>query len=328
MSSPWLSILIPVYNVRDYLGACLDSVVSQCKSNIEIIVLDDQSTDDSFDLLCSYVSSSGYPIRILQHPRNGGLSAARNTLAAEATGEYLWFLDSDDVLADHAISQLYEITERHNPDLIICDFEIWRPGLDSKLQKKKELHVSSFFGRANCLSNNPVMLFQGIYATGKLHAWSKIAKRHLWLNGVRFPEGRYFEDMYTTPRLALMASNFYYSNKVWLRYRQRDGSILAQFNIKKIDDMMAGLDDVLSLWLAKYPQMDIKSRYLFVRYCIKIYFYALKELKRLGVTDKSTLMSYRLRLFHSMHGGRMGLIKHYLGNGDFFRLVKALHRLS
>lgn len=329
MATPWLSILIPVYNVKEYLDDCFQSVLSQCDANVEVIVLDDQSTDDSFEYLHALAAKTSHPINILQHTSNRGLSAARNSLVAAARGDYVWFLDSDDVLVDGAINQLRKILERYSPDLVMCDYQIWRPGVDVTTTKhRKEQHVKSFEGVANCLRYCSESLFKGLYARGKLHSWSKISKRSLWLQGLQFPEGRYFEDMVTTPRLALNVSSYYYCPNVWVRYRQREGSILARFNQKKIDDMMSGLDGVLALWEKKHPRMSLQARYLFIRYCIKIYIYALKEMKKVGFADLQSRLAYRSSLFSNIGVGRKGVIKYYLLNGDLFRLVKVLKVLS
>jgi glycosyltransferase involved in cell wall biosynthesis len=325
MTTPWLSILIPVYNVKDYLNDCFQSILSQCDENIEIIALDDQSTDGSFEYLQALAAKSSHPIKILQHTHNRGLSAARNSLVAAATGGYVWFLDSDDVLVDGAVHQLRKIVERYAPDLVMCDYQIWRPSVEIITSKhRKEQHVKSFEGFANRLDYSSESLFKGLYARGKLHSWSKISKRSLWIDGLQFPEGRYFEDMVTTPRLALKVSSYYYCSNVWVRYRQREGSILSQFNPKKIDDMMSGLDGVLALWEKKNANMSWHARYLFIRYCIKIYIYGLKEMKKVGITDIHILRAYKSRLFHNIGMSRKGLVKYYLLNGDLFRLLKVL----
>lgn len=325
MNSPWLSILIPVYNVNDFLDDCFTSILQQTDHNVEIIALDDQSTDDSFAHLQAIATKASFPIKILQHPVNRGLSAARNSLVAAARGDYVWFLDSDDALADGAIAQLKGIVKKHEPDLVMCDYEIWRPGVQlDKRKQKKERHISSFDGLANCLRYSSESLFKGLYAKGKLHSWSKISKRNLWTTDLQFPEGKYFEDMVTTPRLALKVKNYYYCPAVWVRYRQREGSILASFNQKKIDDMMAGVDGVLSLWANKVPAMSISTRYYFVRFCVKNYVSAIKETRRSTgplVIDKA---GYRSKLYQNIAMNKNGLIKHYLFNGDVFRLIKAL----
>ena len=325
MATPWLSVLIPVYNVKDYLDDCFRSVISQCDTNIEIIALDDQSTDGSFEYLKALVAKTSHPIKILQHPHNRGLSAARNSLVAAATGDYVWFIDSDDVLVDGAINKLEKIVGRHSPDLVMCDYQMWRPGVEVNSRKqKKEAHITTFGEGSNCLLENPEVLFNGMYKKGKLHAWSKISKRSLWLNGLRFPEGKYFEDMVTTPRLAVDVKTYYHCPEVWIRYRQRQGSILSSFNAKKIDDMMSGVDGIWDIWSKKLPDRRVSTRYFFVRYCVKNYVSALKEGRRTGDIAQIDQAAYRSRLFHNIGMSRKGLIKCYLLNGDLFRLLKTL----
>lgn len=329
MATPWLSVLIPVYNVKDYLDDCFQSVLSQCDANIEIIALDDKSTDDSFEYLQAIAEKTSHPIKILQHTHNRGLSAARNSLVAAAEGEYVWFLDSDDVIANGAIDQLRSIVSHHSPDLIMCDYQMWRPDVAVNYHKhKKESHVTTFDGHTNCLLQDPEALFKGLYKKGKLHAWSKVSKRSLWLQGLQFPEGKYFEDMVTTPRLALDVKTYYYCPEVWVRYRQREGSILASFTFKKVDDMMSGVDGVWALWSKKLPEMKMATRYFFVRFCVRNYISAIKESRRI---DKSITLNkavYRSRLYHNIGMSRKGLVKYYLLNGDFFRLIKALKVLQ
>ncbi|MDO8342292.1 MAG: glycosyltransferase [Cellvibrio sp.] len=329
MATPWLSVLIPVYNVKDYLDDCFQSVISQCDANVEIIALDDQSTDDSFEYLQALAAKTSHSIKILQHTHNRGLSAARNSLVAAATGEYVWFLDSDDALVDGAIDQLRDIVNRHSPDLVMCDYQIWRPGVTVNSHRhKKESHITTFGGYTNCLLQDPEALFKGLYKKGKLHTWSKVSKRSLWLQGLQFPEGKYFEDMVTTPRLALDVRTYYYCPQVWVRYRQREGSILASFSARKVDDMMSGVDGVWALWSKKLPEIKMSTRYFFVRFCVKNYISAIKESRRISESMTLDKAVYRSRLYHNIGMGRKGLAKYYLLNGDFFRLLKALKVLQ
>ncbi len=327
MSKPWLSILIPVYNVTNYLDDCFQSILCQVDSGIEIIALDDCSTDDSLPELRRIAESSTHPIVILQHEQNRGVSAARNSLVRHATGEYIWFLDSDDALNIGAIARLCEVVRKNAPDLILCDYEIWKSD-EWHAPGKNGPHVRSFGGRAESLETDSELLFSGLYQRGKLHVWSKISKRHLWDGDLLFPEGKYFEDMVATPRLAFRVNTFYYSSLAWVRYRKRADSILATFTPQKIEDMLSGVDGVLALWQQKLPKMRMKSRYYFIRYCIKIYLSAAKESRRIKVSFKINSSENKKRLFGVIGMGRAGVVKHYLFCGDVFRLVKALKVIS
>jgi hypothetical protein len=95
---PWLSILVPVYNVRPYIEECLASIIGQIVSvsGVELILLDDTSTDGSGDLCCQMAAGIDADVRVMRHDENRGISAARNSMLEEARGEYIWFIDADD----------------------------------------------------------------------------------------------------------------------------------------------------------------------------------------------------------------------------------------
>lgn len=238
---PWLSILIPVFNVAPYLRACVDSVLSQDTSGVEVLLLDDVSTDDSPALMQALHAEAPDRLSLLRHERNSGLSAARNSLLKAAKGRYIWFVDSDDLLMPGALERLRSIVSAHEPDLILCDFRTVREPMRLKHKLRGELHRRTFAGPAQQLSEDRNALVHGLFALGHLHSWSKIARRELWGDDLRFPEGHFFEDMATTPELALRARNFYYAPEVWLGYRQRSGSILASMSFSKVDDMLLAL---------------------------------------------------------------------------------------
>lgn len=326
--TPWLSVLIPVYNVEPFLLACLQSVFSQVDAQVEIIALDDQSSDGSFALLQELQRTTSLNFKVMQHPANRGLSAARNSLLQMATGSYIWFLDSDDALAQGSVAQLAEIVKAYHPDMVICDYEIWRCDSGKSMAvAKPNSYVRGFAGAAGKLSTDPIALFAGLYQCGKLHSWSKIFKRELWCDGLQFPEGKYFEDMVVTPRLALRAQNFYYAAEAWVWYRKRAGSILAVPSKKKVDDMAEGINDVFKLWLDKYPQMPFFARIMFIRYAVKVYFFTLIELKKIGKDDGETIQYYRNLLFKNIHCKKLKLVAYYVRNGDLLRLPKLLRHL-
>ncbi|BAV65046.1 hypothetical protein SCLO_1020060 [Sphingobium cloacae] len=230
---PWLSILIPVYNVLPWLEDCLSSVFSQIEGDegIELILLDDRSTDGSAELAEALIASHGGRARLLHHAENRGLSAARNSMADAAAGDYVWFLDSDDALLPGAIGALREIVEGCRPDVVLCDYAC----------SGGKVHAT-FEGPARQFRLGTEALVAGIFSRRRLHAWSRVWKREV-LEGVRFPEGVYFEDMATIPWLLLRAESYYYAAQPWVFYRSRPGSILAQVRADcdyRRDDELAG----------------------------------------------------------------------------------------
>ena len=245
-TAPWVSILIPAYNVAPYLAECIDSVMQQADDGVEVLALNDCATDDSLAQLEALSARWQGRLRVLRHARNSGLSAARNTLLDAATGRYVWFLDGDDKLLPGALPGLRGIVERDPPDLVLCDFRVWRERMRLKHRLRGELHRRTFDGPAARLSQDRCAPLAGMLMTGELHAWSKIARRALWADDLRFPPGRYFEDMATMPQLALRARSFYYQPTPWVAYRQRGSSILATMNLQKCLDQSQALSGLSS----------------------------------------------------------------------------------
>ena len=319
-SKPWLSILIPVYNVEAYLRECLESVMTQVMPGVEIVALDDCSTDNSHQLLQDFAEDAIVPITILRHDHNRGLSAARNTLLNNARGDYVWFLDSDDALHPGAIAELHQIVRRYSPDLVMCDFRVWREQQRWKHVWRGENHTATFAGAKQKLRTDPLKLFEGIYKARNLHIWSKISKRSLWGDDLRFPEGRVMEDMVITPRLALRVHTYFYQPSVWVAYRQREGSILSSTNQKKIDDMSIACTGILELWSKKYPQLSSRARFYFSYFCVKTHICVARDMRSLHKNYQPDLDLYRARLFSHIGWGKTRLFMEYLKRGWLLRL--------
>lgn len=242
---PWLSILIPVHNVKLYLEECIDSIMSQVDEAIEVILLDDCSTDGSFELMQALAHRWPERLLFLQSETNSGPSAARNAMIEVARGEYLWFLDSDDKLLPNAVSELRATVDAYSPDVVLCDFAVYRANPKFKHRMRGEGHKHTFSGQARLLLQDRAALLAGLLRTGQLHPWSKISRRKLWTPDVRFPEGRYFEDMLTMLTMASRADSFFYVPRPWVAYRQRATSILGDMNMRKARDQSSAL---LPLW--------------------------------------------------------------------------------
>lgn len=324
-STPWLSILIPVYNVQDYLQACLQSVLSQVDEGVEIIALDDVSTDNSLSLLQQINAQSAQPICIQQHAKNQGLSAARNSMLEQARGDYIWFLDSDDIICPGSLASLKNIVAQHQPDLVVCDFYMLRDKTQLKHKLRGELHRKSFGGNEYQLSSDKNALFYYLYKTAQLHIWSKIAKRSLWGNDLRFPSGQLMEDQTVTPRLFLRANSYYYCPEVWLGYRQRPGSILSTPNMQRLIDSSISAKDVLKEWLQQHPELTDQSRFTFAYTRAKLYIGIARILRRAQQTDQ--LNWHRQQFFDNSQCNLKWLIVQYLKRGWFLRLARLLYHL-
>ncbi len=247
-ASLWLSILVPVYNVGPYVHECILSIMDQAPGDgIEIILLNDCSTDNSWTV-CQELALQ-YPdhIKLIEHSKNSGLSAARNTLLDAARGEYIWFIDSDDYLLDRSLSRLKAIITGQRiygtgPDIILFDYK-----------KRRSLFKKSFPGFRGHYGQDLQKFLLGAFKYRKMYAWLKVSKRELWIKGsghddLRFPVGKTFEDIATIPWLLLRCKSYYYDPHAWIYYRIRPGSIMTSvtrtrhyFDVAKHDDLADAL---------------------------------------------------------------------------------------
>ena len=243
MPSPWLSLLVPAYNAGTHVHACVASVLAQGIEGIEVVVLDDASTDATGDICARLQAEHPGVVRVHRAPRNGGIAAARNRLLAEARGDYVWFLDADDVLLPGALAGLRRTLEAGDPDLVLCDYRTLREASGLKHRLRGERHRRTFAGRARAVSTDRSALVAGVLRNGELHVWSKIARRSLW-EGVAFPQGRIFEDVAVMARLLSAARWHVYIPEVWVGYRQWPGSTLNTPSPARARDLLAALSSL------------------------------------------------------------------------------------
>lgn len=264
--TPWLSILIPVYNVERYLRDCIESVVTQAGSGVEVLLYEDVSTDGSRALLEQLVREERrIPLTVIWGERNIGLSGARNVMIDRARGDYLWLVDSDDLLAPGSIDALANIVAAHAPELVISDHRV----LEERQRLKDRLRqwwrgqagpqqVRTFTGPAETLVTDRVTLVQGLYEGRSLQTQLYIARRDVWARQLRFPLGRYFEDQATTPGLLMRAASVWYAPQAWYVYRRRGGSITTTMSGRKLDDcalaMSQSADDIRPYLPAPLPE--------------------------------------------------------------------------
>lgn len=267
VQSRWLSILVPVYNVVPYLAECVASIMDQIdEDGVEVILLDDASTDGSCVLCSKLVEQYAPRLQWLVHPENRGLSAARNTMIEAASGEYMWFIDSDDFMLPGAIARLRQIITAHKADIILCDY------------RKQGEHCASFAGQGFQAVNDREALVRGLFTRRRMHVWTKISRRALWITGLKFPAGRAFEDVATMPWLFLRAQSYYYHAEPWLEYRVRSDSITGQisrskgrFDTAKNDDLAKSLVGFREDLGAAIPELHDDTRYAIAYFCDKEY---------------------------------------------------------
>ena len=240
---PLVSVVVPVYNVEPYLHECVASVVEQTYTNIEIILVDDGSTDSS-GTLCDEFALSDSRICVF-HKKNGGLSDARNYGILRSHGSLISFIDSDDYVSSNYIMHLYQALVRGKTDIATTSICIFREGEPPKEHKRDtaEFHVYDA-----CEALEDMLYMRHL----EPNAFPKIYKKELF-DTIQYPAGKLYEDIATTTKLIDKAGKIAYLDENDYYYRIRPNSIqTASFNPKKLD-LLDQLNVVKSIVQLKYP---------------------------------------------------------------------------
>ena len=274
-----ISVIVPVYNVAAYVEACLRSIMNQTYRNLEILVTDDGSTDDS-GRICDVLAAEDARIHVI-HQENGGLSAARNAAIRIAAGDYIAPVDSDDVLESTYLEQLLKACADNNAQAAVCDYRevpdlegvpgssTVRPNARSELSKETasenvenidaggshENPISiengckvRVFSAQECLRN----MYHPITSGMSFTAWGKIYKRELFTdNEILYPAGRIHEDQFTTYQLIAGADRIAYVPKELYDYRIRQGSIMQKPFARNRLDLMDATREQCEFFLAR-----------------------------------------------------------------------------
>ena len=223
-----ISAIVPVYNVEKQLNRCVESLINQTHKDLEIILVDDGSTDNSGSL-CDELAKTDSRIKVI-HQENRGLSGARNSGLDVATGSYIFFVDSDDYLDTIALKKLLYHLQRCNADIVGCGFTYVS---DHKADSPFTNSESGIWSGKEAI--HQMMESNNLCTT----AWNKLYKRSLW-EDVRFPEGRVHEDEATTYKLLYKSKIVAYVPDYFYKYYQRDDSIMkAELEVRYTDYITA-----------------------------------------------------------------------------------------
>ena len=218
--NPLISVIVPVYKVEMYLKRCIDSIVTQTYSNIELILIDDGSPDNCPQICESYKEKDSRIVVI--HKKNEGLSAARNKGLDIAHGDYITFIDSDDWVSTEYLSKLYSSIKETNADIAIVNH---KQVTDFPVKLSEKNRTIRLFSRQEALfeliarQNQPFVI-----SCGKLY-------RKELFNAIRFPTGKCHEDEFTAHLLINKVSRIVYSDRTLYFYYQRPDSITRENHI-------------------------------------------------------------------------------------------------
>ena len=246
-----ISVILPVYNVEKYLKRCLESILVQSWNDYEIILVDDGSTDSSAQI-CDLYAEKYEMIRVI-HKENKGLSDTRNRGIEEASGEYVYFPDSDDWLEPNTFSELSDVIEELTYDIISFNREFVTSEEDKLISAKSRIQKLS--GKQALLE----MLKQSD-VTG--FANDKIYRKKLFLdNDIEFPVGKYYEDLGTNYKLFLKATKVYVTNQKYYHYLiTNPDSITQSWNEQKLQDMFGFYREIYysPLIREKFEELEIE----------------------------------------------------------------------
>lgn len=238
-----ISVIVPVYNVSDYLERCVNSLIWQSYSNIEILLVDDGSTDDS-GVMCDSFAKKDSRIRVI-HQENRGLSGARNTGIEAATGDLFFFCDSDDFLKEDALEVLIRKMHRDSADIVGCGFSyVWD---DYEMSGREEIVTDHNPGVWNGKRAVIEMMRGNSICTV---TWNKLYKKELF-SDIRFPEGMLHEDEDTTYKLLYASKIVSYTPKALYKYYQRTGGIMGGNLAERYSFLLDILDKRIQYFKAK-----------------------------------------------------------------------------
>lgn len=243
MVYPVVSVIIPVYNVAPYVREALDSVVDQTYEKLEIIVIDDGSTDGSGEICDEYKTD---PRITVIHQENRGPGSARNTGLDLATGDFIAFLDSDDAYHLSFIQTMLDTILRENCDVVVCTSIYYQPTLEPKewgTSRSKE----GLYDREQALRG----LIYGKFITV---VWNKLYRRELWKE-IRFSEGHFFEDDEVVYSVFSLINRLYKLNHPLYFYRRRTGSTMHTISRKMAEDRKLAYDHIIAFVKKNSPEV-------------------------------------------------------------------------
>ena len=226
-----LSIIVPVYGVEKYIDKCLNSLVKQSLKEIEVIVVNDGTKDNSQKIVDKYVKK--YPDKIKSYIKeNGGQGSARNYGLKKATGEYIGYVDSDDFVEKDMYKKLYNKAKENNYDIVVC-------GNYNVSEDYQNKNIDAFINNYNTDLEN--IFF------GKMAVWNKIYKRDILIkNKLEFKEKVWYEDLAFTLKAIMNSNTFAFIDEPLYDYLIREGSTMNNSNVQRNLEILDAFDDILS----------------------------------------------------------------------------------
>lgn len=301
-----ISVIVPVYNVENFLPRCIESILAQTFSNFELILVDDGSPDNC-PQLCDRYAEHDKRIRVI-HKANGGLSDARNAGLEIARGELIAFVDSDDVVAAQYLEFLYRAIKQNNCDIAVCSYE--------KFKETVPL---------NCDSYNNGQIYSGIEMLWRIYSknhteyvestvsWNKLYKRELF-ESIRFPNGKIHEDEATTYKLYYKAKKVVVIPcKLYFYYQNTEGIMKRKFNVSRLDYLEALYD--------RYCFYDTREMSELASYTARLLYIFTVDYASLGKNQVEDYVAFRRWLINLYKDYRAVLLKQHFNSREKMRIL-------
>lgn len=230
-SDPLITVVLPIYNVAKWLDTCIQSIVQQTYRNLQIILVDDGSTDES-PTICERWAAKDNRINVV-HQQNAGLSAARNTGLRLRKGEYVCFVDSDDYVEHNYVERMLNTARAEQADMVVCN--VWKE--DENGDTPAEEADPGF--ETKTLTSRQYMIYAMQSSWKHIVAWNKLYRSEIW-DDLTYPVGKIHEDEFVFAQLAVRCRRVACINDVLYHYVQHDGSITNEkYSIRNLDKIKA-----------------------------------------------------------------------------------------
>lgn len=238
-----VSVVIPIYNVEDYLIRCIDSVINQSYSNLEIILVDDGSKDKCGSICDTYAKKDNRIIVI--HKTNGGLSDARNAGIHVAKGKYISFIDSDDYVAINYIEELVRVLELTQADMSVVDVQV--------VNENTPYSVNRIEGDISILSKYDAII-RALKLSFRQSAWGKLYRLDIF-DDIEFPKGMLYEDLAIVYQVLYKMNTIALSTAQLYKYEIRSGSIMQTGFKRQQYDSLVVAENAKDFVVGKYPEL-------------------------------------------------------------------------
>lgn len=253
MDKPLVSVVVAAYNIETYLSDCLDSVLAQDYENLELIVVDDASTDNTASIIENY-KQKDRRVRMLRQTKNSGPSAVRNAGMDLSKGKYILFVDGDDLLCRNLLSETVSCAEKHELDEVIFGFKVFTEGQEWKWQERElyandDVPASILSGR-NILALREKLLKTTNDTIASWTVWSRLYNRSFLVrNNLRFLEDIHYEDVLFLFQCCLKSSRVMMLGEKLYFYRKNSGSITTSWNNKRAKSLISVMSLIYADWV-------------------------------------------------------------------------------